>query len=65
MLHSAHGHMVDTSDFMCGIYVQIHLPYVPVKYMAYIFSLMDIFVSRVYMAIICKVDVVVGYTLAH
>ena len=34
-VYSTHCHMVDYSDFICGTYVHIHLPYKFIKYLVY------------------------------
>ena len=48
---NAHCHMVDDSDFICGAYMCIHLPYKSIKYLAYMPSLVGKYVSSTYLAI--------------
>ena len=64
-LYSIPGHMVDASDFICGTYIHIHPSYMHSKCMAYMCSVVDIFVSSMYIAITCKVDAVGGCVSAH
>ena len=56
-VHSTPGHMIDARDFICGTYMDIHPPYMPIKYMTFMCNLVGIFVSGTYLVIACKVDV--------
>ena len=56
---------IHASDFIYEIYIGINVSYLHVKCIAYLYRLWGIFVSDTYMAIMCKVDVVVGCTLEH
>ena len=56
------------SDFICGIYMYIYLLYMCVKYLAYLAympNLMDIFVSGIYLVIICVVEVAFSCVLVY
>ena len=57
--------MLCSSDFICGTYMWIHLPYKSIKYLAYISNLMDIFVSDTHLAITWDIYIAVGCDLAH
>ena len=63
-VHSVPGHLVDASDFLYGTCMHMHLPYVSIKYLAYMPNLVGIFVSGRYLAIACEVDVVLRCILA-
>ena len=67
-VYSAHCHMVDCIDFICGSCMHIHLSYKSIKYLVYMAcmpNLMDIFVSSTYLAITWEVWIAVGCILAH
>ena len=60
--------LVDDSYSICGIVMCIHPPYGLVKYWTYVAyepSLGGIFISGIYLAIICEIKVAVGCVLAH
>ena len=64
-LNTGHNFYCTYSTY--GLYMHIHLPYKPIKYLtniALILNLVDIFVSGTCVAISCKVEVVVGCILA-
>ena len=44
-VYSAPGHMANASDFLCGMYIHLHFPYMFLKDMAYMSSLVSIYVS--------------------
>ena len=56
--------VVNGSDVICGVYMCVHLPYNPIKYLAYILSLFGIFVSGTYLRIVFEIDVAVSCGLA-
>ena len=63
MYNSAPCDIVYASDFMCGRYMCIHLPFMPIKYLAYIAcmpKLVGIFVSCTYLAITCEVEITIS-----
>ena len=53
-------HMVDSSEIIFGAYIDIHLLYMSIKYMAHACNLVGIFVSGA-----CEVDVAVGCLLPY
>ena len=58
--------MVEVSKFIYTTYMDIHLPYDPIKYlvyMSYVLSVEGIFVCGTYLAVACEVYVVVGCIL--
>ena len=57
--------MVIANDLICEIYMHIHLSYMSIKYMTCMCSLMGISISGTYMAIACKVHVVVVCVFSH
>ena len=59
-VYSDPDYIVDDSKFIWGPYKSIHLLYVPVKIMAYICTLMDLYVTGTCTVITCEVDTVVG-----
>ena len=56
--------MINASDSVDGRYMHIHFPYISIKYMAYMCSLVVIFISCIYIAVACKVDIVY-FVLSH
>ena len=67
-VYSAHCHMGDCIDFICGMYMHIHLPYKFMKYltyMAYMSSLVGLFVPSTYLAVTWEVYIADGCILAH
>ena len=59
-VYSAPGHEVDATDFIYGTYMHIHLSYMAIRYIDYMYRLMDKFVSGTCMPVTYEVDVVVG-----
>ena len=62
-MYSPPGHMVDASDFISGIYIHIHPPYIPLKDMVYML-VAGMFASGTYMTVTYEEDVAivcVGY----
>ena len=62
-VYSAHCHMVDFSDFICGKYMFKHLPCKSIRYlvcMACIPNLVGIFVSMTYLAITREACIAAG-----
>ena len=57
--------MVDFSNFIYGTSVCIHVPYKPIRFMAYIPNLVAIFVERTYLTMPYEVCIAVGCLLAH
>ena len=61
-VYSVHGHMVDSSDFICGTHMDLYAQYVQGKYfvyLAHICKLMAILISYMYMPKTCQVGVLV------
>ena len=62
-MYSPAGNMTDAS--ICGAYMGILPPYMPVKYFAYMPYLVGTFVSGTYLTITCEVDIAVLGVLAY
>ena len=62
-VYSTHCHMGDCSDFICEMC--IHLPYKPIKYLAYMPSSVGMLVSNTYLAIRWEECIAVGCVLAN
>ena len=63
-VYSAPCCMVHVNDFICGTYICIHLPCLPIKYLAYIPNLVGIFVSGTYV-IKYETDIAFGSILVN
>ena len=59
-MYNAPDHMVSESNFICGTYMNIHLPCIQVKYFACMLNLVG-----THLAIICEVDIEVVSVLVY
>ena len=65
-VYSVPGHIIDAIDFICGIYLCLHIQYLQVNYMTNIDNLGGgAFISGQYVAIVSEVDVPVHCVLTH
>ena len=58
--------MVGASDFIYGIYINIHSPHMNIESFAFMCNFMTVFVPGTYMYMpICEADVAAGNLLAY